>query len=78
MGNKLSTVQNLVIQKSLDDENDLFGQITKFTKKNLKIGFISNTRPSIKNCLRYLSTLKYEGLFGVPKFTINNAFFIFI
>ena len=46
------------------------------TNINLKKGFIFITRPSIKNCLKYLKTLKYVGLSGVPRLTNNNAFFI--
>ena len=61
---------------NLVDENDLVGQIIRFTNKNLRKGFIFITRPSIKNCLKYLKTLKYVGLSGVPRLTNNNAFFI--
>ena len=61
---------------TLVDENDLVGQIIRFTNKNLRKGFIFITRPSIKNCLKYLKTLKYVGLSGVPRLTNNNAFFI--
>ena len=44
--------------ETLVDENDLVGQMIKFTKINLNIGLIFITRPSIQNCLRYLKTLK--------------------
>ena len=50
----------------------------KLTSRNLNIGLTFNTFSSDKNCLRYLKTLKYEGLSGVPKLTINSAFFIFV
>ena len=37
---------------------DEVAKIIKLTKINLNIGLIFITLPSIKNCLRYLKTLK--------------------
>ena len=60
-----------------EELRDLNGQIIKLTNKNLNTGLISNTFSSDKNSLKYLKTLQYYGLSGVPRLIISSSFYIY-